>query len=249
MANDRQAARRRTREERWRRVRSLRLKVGLFTIVLPFAVFIAFCVCEIGVYSLVQLVPGLSRESAALYGLAVQIAAAIAFVVGGAYVIYSPRNDAWIRRLGRRAPWAPSRQPMSKAKFHARYCAARNRGTAAIFLGFSVMKVFYAWHDLSKPLPSERLPILFAAGLLYSIGVLVYLSLSLTCFRERLALIIGATGLVVWLLIRDAPTITVPHPSAVRELCLFLWASAALVSLALLRSALRAPPPGPPDLQ
>jgi hypothetical protein len=133
---------------------------------------------------------------------------------------------------------------MQKAKFHARYCAARNRGTAALFLGFSALEVFYAWHNLSKPLPCERPSIVLIAGLLYCIALLVGLCLSFTCFRERLALGLGAAVLVVRVVARAAPALAAVYTSGVRELSLFLWASAALASLALLKSALRAPPPG-----
>ena len=231
-------------EVRWRRVRSMRLKHWLFSFALPMVVFVAFCLLEVGAYSVVQLVPGLTPHEVAIYGLAAQIAAAIAFVAAGAYAIYSPRNDAWIRRLGRRGPWAFSKRPMPKAKFHARYCAARNRGAAALFLGFSLVEVLSAWHGLRKPLPYGPRSIILIVGDLYCAGLVVYMSQALTCFRERLALTLFATAMVVWFVVRVAPATTAPHASAIRELLLFIWASSAVVSLALLKSALQAPPPG-----
>ncbi len=243
-ANGRQPARRRMREERWRRVRSLRLKSWCFSVLLPFAVFIAFCLCEVGAYYLVQLMPGLNRHDATVYGFAAQVAVAILFIAAGVYVIFSVRTNAWIQRLGRRVPWVPSTQPMPKAKFHARYCAARNRGTAAIFLGFSAMEVAYAWHDVSKPLPGEQYSIFLVVGLLCCIAFLVDLSLTLTCFRERLVLIIGAADFALMLVVRAAPATAAEHASAFREIPLLLWAASALVSLALLKSALQSPPPG-----
>jgi hypothetical protein len=237
------AASRYSREERWRRLRSLRLKSWVISILWPFVVIIVFIISEVGSYSLLQLVPGLNRRDAAVYGLAAQIATAMAFVAAGIYVIFSPRNDVWIRSCGRRGLWGLARQPMPKAKFHARYCAARNRGTAAIFLGSSMLEVLYAWGNLSKPLPSERPSIFLIAGILLSMAVLVNLFLSLTCLRERLALGLGAAGFTLPLVVSAAPAAAVAYSPAVRELALLFWASAALASLSLLKSALRAPPP------
>ncbi len=243
-ASSAEEARRRWREERWRRVRSLRLKSWCFSALWPLIAFIFFVAYEVGLYFLVQLVPGLGPHDAAVYGLAAQIAGCIVFVAAGAYVIFSPRNEAWIRRWARRGLWGVSAQPMPKAKYHARYCAARNRGTAAIFLGFSTLELFYAWRDLSKPLTTGRTPILLIAGLLLCIALLGILFRSLTCFRERLALSIGILSFFHRLVVGVAPSFATQYGSAVRNLSLILWASAVLVSLDLLKSALRAPAPG-----
>jgi hypothetical protein len=81
------------------------------------------------------------------------------------------------------------------------------------------------------------------AALLVCVAVLVNFFLFLTCFRERLALGVGVAVYVFGLVVKAAPAFAAPHGQAVREIFLFLWASAALTSLGLLKSALRAPPP------
>ena len=247
-AYDGEAARRHSREERWRRVRSLRLKNWFYSIFWPFLSLVVFVGCEIGLYFLVQLVPGLNPHEAVVCAIALQIAMWIIFMVSAGYAVYAPRNDAWIRHWGSRGHWGMSGQPVQKAKLHARYCATQNRGTAAIFLGYSALEVFHAWRNLNKPLPSHGPSMVDIEGLLISIVALVCLFLFLSCFRERLALGIGAAVFLIGLLVEVAPALAAPYACAVREICLFLWASAALTSLALLKSALRVPPPATPHL-
>jgi len=242
-ASGREVAIEHWREERWRRVRSLRLKSWFFSLLWPLVVLIVFAGSEIGVYSLVQLLPGLNQHAAAVYGFAAQIVTCMVFVAAGVYVILSPRNDTWIRRWGRRGIWRLSGKPKPKVQFHARYCAARNRGTAAIFLGYCLLELSYAWRNLSKPLPSQRPSMIIIEALLITMVTLVCLFVSLTCFRERLALGMGVAAYVSGLAARAVPALAAPYSPAIRELCLFIWAAAAITSLGLLKSALRAPPP------
>jgi hypothetical protein len=205
-AYDREAARRHAREERWRRVRSLRLKNWFFSILWPFLILILFGVSEVGLYFLVQLVPGLTAHDAAVYAIAAQITLWIIFMATAVYVIYSPRSDAWIRRWGSRGRW--EWDPMQKVRFHARFCAARHRGSATVFLGLSLLGVFDAWRNLNKPLPSEHQSFILVVGLLVWIVFLVYLSLSFTCIGERLALRIGAAASVPQLVFSVVPALS-----------------------------------------
>jgi hypothetical protein len=132
---------------------------------------------------------------------------------------------------------------MDRATFHARNCAARNRGMAAVFLGVSVLEGYFAWRNLSQPFPSERqVSIALIAGLSEFIALLLYLCLFFKCFRERLALGLGAAGDGVRLVVRAAPALSTVDATGLLKLSLLMWALAALASLTLIKSAFRLPP-------
>ena len=249
-AYDREAGRRHAREERWRRVRSLRLKNWFFSILWLLVTLILFGVLfgvsEVALHFLVQLLPRLNSQDAAVYAIATQVALWIMFMAAAVYLINSPRGDACIRRWGPRGVWAWD--PMQKVRFHARYCADRNRATAAVFVVSCALEVVYAWGNLNKPLPSERLSVIVITGPLVSIAFLVTLCFSFTCFGERLTFGIGAAASVLQLVSKVVPALAATYVTAFRTASLLLWTSAVLASLALLKSALRAPPPSTPHL-
>ena len=232
------------REARWRRVRSLRLRNWFFSFFWPFLLLALFCACEAGVYFLVQLFPGLNPHEAAVSAAVLQILLWLVFIAAIVYLSYSPRGGVWIRHWGGRGPWSLAGAPAQLAAIHSRYCAARNVGTAVIFLGFTALEVFYALRDWSTPLPSERPSAFLIIGFLFTMAYLVILSVDLACFRERLVLGIGVVAFGLRLFVHIAPSLALPYSRAIRDVQSFLWFSAALTSLALLKSALRAPPPG-----
>lgn len=242
-ACSRDGGRKQWRKERWRRVRLLRLKGLCFSVAWPILVVFVFVMSEVGVYFLAQLVPGLDRHDKSLYGFIVPLVMWVLFMMAGVYWVFSPRNEARVRRWGRRGPWAIFIQPMDKSKRHARYCAARNRGTAAVFLAVCALEAFFSWRDLYKPLPPDTQPIFDAVGIAFCIVFLMSLLRSFTCFRERLVLSVGAAILLLQLALIIAPSFAKAFGSAARNFSLLLWTLAALASLALLKSALGAPTP------
>ena len=130
------------------------------------------------------------------------------------------------------------------ARTHASLCAARSGGSAAFFLGFSLLMFFTAYRDLNQPIPAVRESISILVGHVYCVGLSVYFFLILNCVRERLVLGIWGTEFLVSLMRGVAPATLAPYTHAVREFSLILWLGAALVSLSLLKSALQASPLG-----
>ena len=244
-AYGREASRVRAREERWRKARSLRLRSWVtYTLLWPLGVFLIFVALEVGVHYVVELVPGLSAHAVELYGGVSQIAVGILFMGAGTYFILSRHGDAWVRRWGGRGTGSLSSRTNRRAGFHAYYCAARSRGTAATFLGFSILMIYLAHRDLAKPILTERASLTVLFGLLFCIMFLVDCFLSLNCIRERLFLGLAAVSFILALLRNAAPGFVAPHAPAIRHLTLAIWVAASLVSLSLFKSALHAGPPG-----
>lgn len=222
----------------------LRLKGLCFSVAWPILVVFIFVMSEVGLYFLAQLAySGFDRHDKSLYGLVAPLIMWILFMAAGVYWVFLPRNEVRVRRWGRRGPWAIFIQPTDKSKRHARYCAARNRGTATVFLAVCALEVFYSWRDLYRPLLPDTQPIFDAVGTALCVVFLMSLLRSFTCFRERLVLSFGAAVLMLQLTLIVAPSFAKAYGSAARNFSLLFWTLAALASLALLKSALGAPSP------
>jgi len=130
-------------------------------------------------------------------------------------------------------------QPEPISTPHWRYCAARNKRVSLFFVLFSGLQALLWWRALNKPLPSGRESIVFYIALITSLVFLAELMVSFKCFRERCAIALAMSTFAIELARRLLPNLVAPFAGIIPAISLLLWMVVLLVSLSLLRSALR----------
>jgi len=122
---------------------------------------------------------------------------------------------------------------------HLRLCGASNWKTSLVFLLFSAQWIVVAWRQLGSASPTHRAPVTSLALYGGAAIVLGWLMTELTCLRERVVLALGLSRFGMDLLTGVVPSLPGSVVLGARALSLAMSLGAALVSLALLCSALR----------
>jgi hypothetical protein len=240
-----EAARIRTRQERWTKVRRLRFRDWLFFgLLCPLGGFAGLLILAVGVGFVGEKLAASQGDLAGYYVAAAQLVFILAYFAAVLWALHSGRAPRLMHHWTRRSGWRDLGRKNRRLKFHSYYCAARSRGTAAIFLGFSLLMLFFAHRDLDKPVPASRESLIILLALVYCIGLFADFFVSLSCVRERLVLGICIVEFTVMLLSAAVPALLAPYAHAIRVFAVALWIGALLVSLSLFRSAIHAPPPG-----
>lgn len=120
---------------------------------------------------------------------------------------------------------------------HSRYCAARNKKTATVFLCISALEVAWHWGAISRALPRPPASMYVFVGLIAALVLMFDLMLSLRCFRERLVLGLGAASFLIALIEQMSPDLAASVLARAGQLILLLWVVAAFTSASLLLSA------------
>jgi hypothetical protein len=241
-----EAIRIRARHERWTKVRWMRFRDWFFFgLLCPLGGFVGLLVLAVGVGFVGEKLVANQGDLSGYYVAAAQIVFMLAYIAAVLYVLHSGRAPRLMHHWTRRSGWRDLDRKNRRLKFHSYYCAARSRGTAAIFLGFSLLMLFHAHRDLARPMPAERESLFLLLVLVYCVGLFVDFFLSLSCMRERLVLGICIVESTVMLVSGAVPVLVAPYAHPIRIFALALWIGALLVSLTLFRSAIHAPAGAP----
>lgn len=242
-ARQAEAARIRSRQERWTKVRRLRFRDWFFFgLLYPLGAVLGLFVLMVGVGFVGEKLAASQGDVAGYYIGAAQLLFGLAYAGAVMYVIHSGRAPRLMHYWTRRSGWRDLDRKSRKLKFHSYYCAARSRGTAAIFLGFSLWSLYLAHRDLAKPIPTEPASLLILLGLVCCVGLFADFFMSLSCLRERLVLGICIVEFTAMLISAAVPAFVAPYAHPIRIFSVILWVAAVVVSLSLFRSANHAPP-------
>jgi hypothetical protein len=110
---------------------------------------------------------------------------------------------------------------------------------AGFCVAFSALEVVLRWTAIRRPLAVEREPLLFLTGSIAVIAWLAWLAFSLTCLRERVLIALALVSFTMGALKVGLPGVVAAASPALILASLGLWIVALLVSLSMLRSAMR----------